>query len=296
MRGPAGPSQPITRPQPFRCGVLPARAASYAACDPRRSRDPAPGVPAAHAVAGCAVPAHGPAPGAARRAGRVLGLRARQLAAHAAVPARLARALRGARAARDRRALARLLVRARPRDGRARGASGSRSPTPCCSTRTSRSGALYGNRGWPGRYLFDRRGLLRYIHYGEGDYVETELAIQECSPSSTRTSSCPRRSSRCAPRTRRACCSSRRPPTSRCPPTATGWSWCATGPTARTGSRRPTRAPRRPSRSRAGGAWAVLSGGGLEPGLYETDGTVMAEAPGLRLHGLQFTPAPPAPS
>ena len=43
-----------------------------------------------------------------------------------------------------------------------------------------------------------------------------------------------------------------------------------------------------------GGAWAVLSGGGLEPGLYETDGTVVAEEAGLRLHGFQFTPAPPA--
>ena len=37
----------------------------------------------------------------------------------------------------------------------------------------------YGNRGWPGRYLFDRRGLLRYIHYGEGDYAECEQVIQE---------------------------------------------------------------------------------------------------------------------
>ncbi len=32
---------------------------------------------------------------------------------------------------------------------------------------------LYGNRGWPGRYLFDRAGLLRYIHYGEGDYASS---------------------------------------------------------------------------------------------------------------------------
>src|SRR4029078_8699276 len=34
---------------------------------------------------------------------------------------------------------------------------------------------------------------------------------------------------------------------------------------------------------RAGGAYAVLSGAGVEPGLYETDGTVAAESPGLRL-------------
>ena len=38
---------------------------------------------------------------------------------------------------------------------------------------------LYGNQGWPGRYLFDQRGLLRYIHYGEGDYRATEEAIVE---------------------------------------------------------------------------------------------------------------------
>jgi hypothetical protein len=37
----------------------------------------------------------------------------------------------------------------------------------------------YENRGWPARYLFDGRGLLFQYHYGEGAYVETELAIQE---------------------------------------------------------------------------------------------------------------------
>ncbi len=37
----------------------------------------------------------------------------------------------------------------------------------------------YENRGWPARYLFDGRGLLFHYHYGEGAYVETELAIQE---------------------------------------------------------------------------------------------------------------------
>ena len=43
---------------------------------------------------------------------------------------------------------------------------------------------------------------------------------------------------------------------------------------------------------RAGEAYAVLSGS-AEPGLYETDGTVEAETPGLRLHGFQFTPLAP---
>ena len=38
---------------------------------------------------------------------------------------------------------------------------------------------LYGNLGWPARYLFDDRGMLLHYHYGEGGYEETELAIQE---------------------------------------------------------------------------------------------------------------------
>ena len=38
---------------------------------------------------------------------------------------------------------------------------------------------LYGNLGWPARYLFDQRGMLADYHYGEGGYEETERAIQE---------------------------------------------------------------------------------------------------------------------
>jgi len=38
---------------------------------------------------------------------------------------------------------------------------------------------LYGNLGWPGRYLFNRDGRLAEFHYGEGGYADTELAIQE---------------------------------------------------------------------------------------------------------------------
>ncbi len=38
---------------------------------------------------------------------------------------------------------------------------------------------IYGNEGWPGRYLWDTRGALFSLHYGEGNYAETELEIQE---------------------------------------------------------------------------------------------------------------------
>lgn len=38
---------------------------------------------------------------------------------------------------------------------------------------------LYGNLGWPARYLFDPRGMLLDYHYGEGAYDDTERAIQD---------------------------------------------------------------------------------------------------------------------
>jgi thiol-disulfide isomerase/thioredoxin len=38
---------------------------------------------------------------------------------------------------------------------------------------------LYGNEGWPARYLWDRGGMLYSLHYGEGAYAETEREIQE---------------------------------------------------------------------------------------------------------------------
>jgi thiol-disulfide isomerase/thioredoxin len=38
---------------------------------------------------------------------------------------------------------------------------------------------LYGNLGWPARYLFNQDGMLFEHHYGEGGYAETEQAIQE---------------------------------------------------------------------------------------------------------------------
>jgi len=37
---------------------------------------------------------------------------------------------------------------------------------------------LYGNAGWPARYLWDTGGALYSMHYGEGAYAETEREIQ----------------------------------------------------------------------------------------------------------------------
>lgn len=38
---------------------------------------------------------------------------------------------------------------------------------------------LYGNEGWPARYLWDQELKLFSMHYGEGAYAETELEIAE---------------------------------------------------------------------------------------------------------------------
>jgi hypothetical protein len=38
---------------------------------------------------------------------------------------------------------------------------------------------LYGNELWPALYLGDRRGMLRWYHFGEGEYEATEREIHE---------------------------------------------------------------------------------------------------------------------
>ena len=37
----------------------------------------------------------------------------------------------------------------------------------------------YANRYWPAKYLLDQHGTVRYTHFGEGAYVETEQQIRE---------------------------------------------------------------------------------------------------------------------
>ena len=36
----------------------------------------------------------------------------------------------------------------------------------------------WGNQYWPAKYLVDARGRVRYAHFGEGEYDETEAAIR----------------------------------------------------------------------------------------------------------------------
>lgn len=37
----------------------------------------------------------------------------------------------------------------------------------------------YNNQYWPAKYLIDAKGFIRYVHFGEGAYDETERVIQE---------------------------------------------------------------------------------------------------------------------
>jgi hypothetical protein len=151
----------------------------------------------------------------------------------------------------------------------------------------------YGVRGWPARYLFDRRGLLRWFHFGEGDYEGTERAIQDALLEIDRELDLPQPMQPLRPedapdvvldaQTADIALPSDRDRLELVRDWVDGEDYVEAADAGGAAS----------VEFRAGEAWAVLSEGGLEePGLYETDGTVVAEHPGLRLHGFQFTPDP----
>lgn len=151
----------------------------------------------------------------------------------------------------------------------------------------------YGNRGWPGRYLFDRRSRLTLLHYGEGEYEETERAIHEAlleiDPSlelpeplePLRPEEAP--GALLEPQTADVALPGERDRLELVRDWTDGEDWIAAADAGAAAS----------VDYDAGGAWAVLSGDDVEPGVYESDGEVVAESPGLRLHGFQFTPRPP---
>lgn len=153
----------------------------------------------------------------------------------------------------------------------------------------------YGNRGWPARYIFDRRGILRFVHWGEGEYRESEQVIQELIAETDpegelelpplleplRPEDAP--DAQMEPQTADVTL-----PGEADRVTLTG-SWSEGEDYLQ--AEEPGATATVPYR--AGEAYAVLSGT-VEPGLHASDGTVVADAAGLRLHGFQFTPLPPA--
>ena len=155
----------------------------------------------------------------------------------------------------------------------------------------------YGNKGWPGRYLFDRRGVLRYIHYGEGDYLECERTIQELLLEIDDELDLPapldpirpedEPGAVLEPQTADIVLPGERDRLELVRDWNDGEDYIEAQDAGAGAVFEYT----------AGSAWAVLSGA-VEPGLYEVkNGRVEAESPGLRLHGVQFTPRrPPVPS
>ncbi|NLT06177.1 MAG: DipZ protein [Solirubrobacterales bacterium] len=150
----------------------------------------------------------------------------------------------------------------------------------------------YANKGWPGRYLFDVDGRLRWIHYGEGEYLDCERTIQEVVAAVDPEFDPPPPLDPIRPEDApgvllEAQTADIALPADRDRLELSG-DWldgedyleaAAAGATAR------------PLSFDAGSAYAVLAGVGIDrPGLYEGDGTVTAAEAGLRLHGYQFTP------
>lgn len=151
----------------------------------------------------------------------------------------------------------------------------------------------YGNKGWPGRYLFDRRSRLTLLHYGEGEYEETERAVQESlleldpelelpdPMQPIRPEDAP--GALLEPQTADVTLPAERDRLELIRDWTDGADWIEAADAGAAAA----------VQYEAGEAWAVLSGAGVEPGVHETDGTVVAESPGARLHGFQFTPSPP---
>ncbi|MGH2762308.1 MAG: redoxin domain-containing protein [Thermoleophilaceae bacterium] len=146
---------------------------------------------------------------------------------------------------------------------------------------------LYGNKGWPGRYVFDRTGKLAFLHYGEGEYRDTELAIQDCVGERMEPLEPLRPEDEpgvlLRPQTADIVLPDDRERLELVCDWTDGEDWIeAQDAGAAAGFS-----------FRAGSAYAVLSGAETEPGLYEVDEKVEAPSPGLRLHSVQFTPLPP---
>ncbi len=151
---------------------------------------------------------------------------------------------------------------------------------------------LYGNRGWPGRYLFDRRGVLRYVHYGEGDYVDCEAAIGEVLSELDPGFQAPPPLEPARPEDAPGVLLEPQTADIALPADADRLQLVRDWLPGEDYLEAEDAGAAAEFSFSAGAAYAVLSGANREPGLYEVEGRVVADDPGLRLHGVQFTPAP----
>jgi hypothetical protein len=151
----------------------------------------------------------------------------------------------------------------------------------------------YGNRGWPGRYLFDPAGMLRWVQYGEGEYVGCERAIQDAltgldpgfAPPPPLAPVRPEdaEGALLAPQTADVALPRDRERLALDGDWSEGEDYLEAGAA---GARARVRS------YSAGEAHAVVAGTGVaEPGIRICDGEVEAPGPGFRLYGFQFTPA-----
>ena len=51
-------------------------------------------------------------------------------------------------------------------------------PYPVAQDNDRKTWTAYKNHYWPTLYLIDKRGHIRYVHIGEGNYAQTEAVIQ----------------------------------------------------------------------------------------------------------------------
>lgn len=153
----------------------------------------------------------------------------------------------------------------------------------------------YGNKGWPARYLWSRGGELRYFHYGEGDYEDCELALQEAlAEFGVDRDTLP---PPMAPLRPEDAPGAQFPPQTAdiaLPPEADRLS--LTGEWKESGDwlEAATAGATATAKCEAAAAFAIVSGKGVEhPGALQVpishgSATVTAEQPGFRLHGFQF--------
>jgi hypothetical protein len=150
----------------------------------------------------------------------------------------------------------------------------------------------YDNPGWPTRYLFDVDGVLRWVHFGEGAYAETERAIQEVVREIDPEAPAPDPLEPVRPEDAEGVLLP--PQTADIAIPGDFERLELSGDWTEGEDHLEAAAPGATARVRsftAGGAYAVVAGEGVaEPGPTPSDGTVEAPVAGFRLYGFQFTP------